>query len=111
MPKLTVMPEGVTVELDAGETILEGLYRNGYAYRVGCRRGGCAICKVNVLSGEVSYNRPVADKVLPEQERSEGICLSCRAVAESELVIELREDTLRQVSPILSMFAVKKPTV
>jgi ferredoxin len=41
-----------------GETILEGLYRNGYAFRIGCRRGGCAICKVDLLAGEVQYNRP-----------------------------------------------------
>ena len=33
MPTLTVEPEGVVVTLREGETILEGLYRNGYAFR------------------------------------------------------------------------------
>ena len=53
MPRLTVESDDVAIDLLEGETILEGLYRNGYAYRVGCRRGGCAICKVDLVTGEV----------------------------------------------------------
>ena len=105
MPKLTVDPEGVVITLREGETILEGLYRSGYAYRIGCRRGGCAICKVDIRSGEVSYNRPVAEKVLTDEEREAGICLTCRAVAESDLVISMREDQLRLVNPVLARMA------
>ena len=105
MPKLIVEPDGVSVELVEDETILEGLYRNGYAYRIGCRRGGCAICKVDLLSGEVEYNRPVADKVLTDDERADGTCLSCRAVATSDVTITLREDCLRRVNPLMARFA------
>ena len=64
MPTLTVMPDGVVVDLAEGETVLEGLYRHGYAFRVGCRRGGCAICKVDCRSGEFQYNHAVADTVI-----------------------------------------------
>ena len=78
-----------------GETILEGLYRNGYAYRVGCRR--IAICKVDLVSGEVGYNRPVADNVCSEDERAAGTCLSCRAVPSGDVTITLREENLRRV--------------
>ena len=53
MHRLTVEPEGVTIDVNDDETILEGLYRNGYAYRIGCRLGGCAICKIDILTGEV----------------------------------------------------------
>ena len=105
MPKLTVEPEGVLVELRADETILEGLYRNGYAYRIGCRRGGCAICKVDLRRGEVEYSRPVAEKVLSDEERSSGTCLSCRAVAVTDVTISLREDSLRSVNPLIARFA------
>lgn len=109
MAKLVVDPEGVSIPLLEGETILEALYRAGYAYRIGCRRGGCAICKVDIVSGEVSYNRPVAEKVLTDEERQAGICLSCRAVPESDLVISMREDQLRLVNPVLARLAGATP--
>lgn len=110
MPRLTVVPEGVSVDLQDGETILEGLYRNGYAYRVGCRRGGCAICIVDLHAGEVDYNRPVAEKVLSEEDKQAGACLSCRAVALTDVTISLREENLRRVNPLMALYAAAKPT-
>jgi len=106
VPKLTVEPERLCIELLEDETILEGLYRHGYAYRVGCRRGGCAICKVDILEGDVDYNRPVAEKVLTDDERATGTCLSCRAVATSDVTIMLRDDSVRRVNPLMARFAV-----
>ena len=66
MPNVTVHPTGEVIYVEPGETILGGLYKAGYAYTIGCRRGGCAICKVDVLEGTVSYNRTVADDVLTD---------------------------------------------
>jgi CDP-4-dehydro-6-deoxyglucose reductase len=105
MPKLTVEGADVTIDLLDDETILEGLYRNGFAYRVGCRRGGCAICMVDLRSGDVEYNRPVADSVLSEDDRAAGSCLSCRAVAVTDVTIALREDNLRRVSSLMALYA------
>jgi CDP-4-dehydro-6-deoxyglucose reductase len=103
MPRLSVEPDGVTIDILEGETILEGLYRNGFAYRIGCRRGGCAICKIDLLAGEVSYNRTVADTVLTEEERTSGTCLSCRAVPETDVTIALRDENLRRVNPLMAL--------
>jgi CDP-4-dehydro-6-deoxyglucose reductase len=105
MPKLTVAPQGTSVDLHEDETILEGLFRHGYAYRIGCRRGGCAICKVDLLEGTVTYNRPVADTVLSAEEQATGTCLSCRAVPESDITIALREDNLRRVASLMALYA------
>ena len=78
--------------------MLAALSRAGLRYRVGCRRGGCGICKVQLVLGEVRYERPVADSVLSDDERVEGICLSCRAVPITNIAIELQEgDRLRKV--------------
>lgn len=101
MPTLTIQPTGEVIYLEPGETLLAGLFKAGYSYTVGCRRGGCAICKVDVREGGFSYNRPVADSVISESERTDGTCLSCRAVAESDLTIELRADCVRLVNPFL----------
>jgi ferredoxin len=98
MTRVTIVPDGVTVECQPGENLLTALSRLGYRYRVGCRRGGCGVCKVQLLLGEVRYERPVADSVLTDDQQVAGICLSCRAVPTTNVVIELQEgDKLRRV--------------
>jgi ferredoxin len=96
--EVTILPDGVQVVAREDETLLRALARAGLRYRVGCKRGGCGICKVQLKLGEVRYERPIADSVLSDDERVEGICLSCRAVPITNIVIELQEgDRLRRV--------------
>lgn len=98
MPEVTIEPDGITAQSTVMETMLAALGRAGLRYRVGCRRGGCGICKVQLLIGEVRYERPIAPSVLSDDERAAGICLSCRAVPLTNVVIELQEgDRLRKV--------------
>lgn len=98
MPDVTIEPDGITARSAEDETVLRALGRAGLRYRVGCRRGGCGICKVQLLVGEVRYERPVAANVLTNDEQVAGICLSCRAVPITNIVIELQEgDRLRKV--------------
>jgi len=95
---ITVLPDGLHVTAVGEETLLKALGRAGLRYRVGCKRGGCGVCKLHLLAGEVRYERPVADSVLSDDERVEGICLSCRAVPLTNVVVELQEgDRLRRV--------------
>ncbi len=73
------------------------LSRHGFTYRIGCRRGGCGFCKVNLLSGDVEYNKAVSPAVLSDTERADGVCLSCRAVPVTDVVIRLSSgDQLRR---------------
>jgi CDP-4-dehydro-6-deoxyglucose reductase len=98
MAEVTILPDGVQVTAREDETLLRALARAGLRYRVGCKRGGCGICKVQLKLGEVSYERPIAESVLSDDERVEGLCLSCRAVPITNIVIELQEgDRLRKV--------------
>jgi catechol 2,3-dioxygenase len=96
--RVTILPDGVEVDAADDETLLRALARAGLRYRVGCKRGGCGVCKVQLKLGEVRYERPIAPQVLSDDERVEGICLSCRAVPLTNIVIELQEgDRLRRV--------------
>jgi ferredoxin len=101
--EVTILPDGIRVPAQDGDTLLRALSRAGLRYRVGCKRGGCGICKVQLKLGEVSYERPIAASVLTDDERVEGICLSCRAVPLTNIVIELQEgDRLRRVLGFVS---------
>jgi ferredoxin len=120
--EVTILPDGIRVSAEDGDTLLRALSRAGLRYRVGCKRGGCGICKVQLILGEVSYERPIATTVLTDDERVEGICLSCRAVPLTNIVIELQEgDRLRRVlgfvnpnsatpPPVSDPHATKEPT-
>src|SRR5688572_7893137 len=100
MVDITVLPDDVHVAVRDGETMLAAIGRACFRYRIGCRRGGCGVCKVNLAWGEVQYERPIDPEVLTDEERVEGICLSCRAVPITNVVIELQEgDRLRRVLP------------
>ncbi len=98
MPEVTILPDGLQVTAAEAETVLAALSRAGLKYRVGCKRGGCGICKVQLVLGEVRYERPIAESVLSDDQRVEGLCLSCRAVPITNIAIELQEgDRLRKV--------------
>jgi ferredoxin len=100
MSDVTVLPDGIRIFAAPGETVLAALGRAGLRYRIGCRRGGCGICKLQLVAGEVRYERPIAESVLSEDEKVEGICLSCRAVPITNVLVELQEgDRLRKVLP------------
>ncbi|WP_201468140.1 2Fe-2S iron-sulfur cluster-binding protein [Janibacter melonis] len=101
MPHVSIPALDEVVYLEPDETVLSGLYKAGYAYTVGCKRGGCGICKLDVLEGDFTYNRPVADSVVSADERTDGTCLSCRAVPDSDITIQMRTSELRLVNPIL----------
>jgi ferredoxin len=99
---LTVMPVGESMPVRDDETILAAMVRSGFLYRFGCKRGGCGVCKVHLAAGEVRYERLVASSVLSDAERAAGVCLSCRAVPLTDVLIELQEgDRLILASPLL----------
>jgi ferredoxin len=103
MPSVTVDGTDVVVATRAGEPILAALCRHGYAYRFGCRRGGCGMCKVTVLSGRIEYRVAVSAQILTSDDVQAGVCLSCRAVPQTDTVIRLSpDDTLRCVAPFLA---------
>ena len=100
MAQVTVLPGAVRIDARDGETVLGAALRCGFRYRFGCRRGGCGVCKVRLILGDVRYERPIAASVLTDDERSMGVCLSCRAVPITNVIIELQDgDRLSGGSP------------
>lgn len=101
MPEIIVEPNEVQVPVTEGDTIMAALNKNGYTFLLGCRRGGCGICKVRVIEGTIEHNRPVAESALPAEERAEGVCLGCRAVPQGDIRIALLKSALRVTNPLL----------
>lgn len=87
--RATVTADGVAVPLRPGETILDAILRGGFRYPYACRRGRCAACKVQLVSGQVVYTKRVARQVFPDEERAAGVCLSCTAVPVGDVEVHL----------------------
>lgn len=110
MPGIEFVGTGVILEGRENETLTETMYRAGYAMRIGCRRGGCGICLVEITSGEIRYEAEVALTVLPQSERDQGITLACRAVPVTDVTVVVPEDgKLKCIAPILVQFARRNP--
>ncbi len=92
---LTILPDGVRLPVREGETMLDSCRRYGYSLRMGCREGGCGICALHLVSGQMKYDLPIAESSLATSDRQTGVCLPCRAIPLTDATIRLnRTDTL-----------------
>ncbi|MGB1649376.1 MAG: 2Fe-2S iron-sulfur cluster binding domain-containing protein, partial [Cycloclasticus sp.] len=55
---------------------------------VGCRSGGCGVCKVQVLSGDYTSKKMSRDHVT-EEEEGRGIVLACRVFPQSDITLSV----------------------
>lgn len=56
---------------------------------VGCLGGGCGVCKVRVLRGDVQRLGPVSRAHVSCEEEARGYTLACRVAPRSELELEV----------------------
>lgn len=55
---------------------------------VGCRGGGCGVCRIRVLAGEFEAKK-MSRKHITEQDQAAGIVLACRVFPRSALEIQV----------------------
>ncbi|BCH22717.1 CDP-6-deoxy-delta-3,4-glucoseen reductase [Mesorhizobium sp. L-8-10] len=81
-------PVGVEFEVESGETVLNAAFRQGIALPHGCKEGQCSACKCVLLDGEVDMLR-YSTFALNDMEKDSGHILLCRALAYSDMEVEL----------------------
>ena len=67
--------------------LLEMVARGVRGIDVGCRGGGCGVCRVQVLEGRYETQR-MSKRHVTDEELAQGYALSCRLLARSDLVIQ-----------------------
>ena len=71
------------------ESLLNAMARLGKkGIPIGCRNGGCGVCKVHIRHGEY-VNGKMSRAHVTEQEEREGLVLACRCQPLSDLSIEV----------------------
>ncbi|CCQ92238.1 Ferredoxin [[Clostridium] ultunense Esp] len=93
---IRIEPYGKEVVATPGETVLEILRREFYGREgqpsfQGCRRGGCAFCKMELLSGNVHHNEIYSRAALTTEERERNFILACQSKPLSNLTLRMLE--------------------
>jgi ferredoxin len=74
--------------VDGQRVLHEMIRRNIRAVPVGCRGGGCGVCRVRVLDGEYDVLR-MSTKHVSDADAASRIVLACRLIPITDLVLEL----------------------
>ncbi len=87
--RVTLLDTGESFACTPDESVLHGLARMGKrGIPVGCRGGGCGICKVEVVSGAYSKKVMSRDHVSADDEAHQRV-LACRICAEGDLQVKV----------------------
>lgn len=70
MALINVRSRNSSFNLLTNETLLQGLERTGHEVKYQCKKGYCGLCRIQLISGEVSYeDEPLAlllkNEILP----------------------------------------------
>lgn len=60
---------------------------NANAINVGCRGGGCGVCKIRILHGDYECKQ-MSKAHISEAEQQQGFVLACRVFPRTDLEIE-----------------------
>ncbi|SEQ36528.1 2Fe-2S iron-sulfur cluster binding domain-containing protein [Azotobacter beijerinckii] len=75
---------------DEQETVLNGMARLGRkGIPVGCRGGGCGVCKVRVTGGSYTQTRTMSRQHVSADEQEHGTVLACCIQAQSSLSLKV----------------------
>jgi len=87
--KILLKDEDITYECSEQQNLLEAMARLGKkGIPVGCRGGGCGVCKVHILDGTYTAKK-MSRAHISEEEQTNGYVLACRCNPDSNLTIKV----------------------
>lgn len=100
---VTIEDTGSSYRCYESQTLLEGMESLGKkGIPVGCRGGGCGVCKVQVLSGTYT-KRVMSREYVSEQDEVKGCVLACRVRPTNEITLRvigpMKKNVCRAVEP------------
>ncbi|RTE65499.1 ferredoxin [Amphritea opalescens] len=86
--QIKVVNRQLSFSCSEDQALLMGMERcNAGAINVGCRGGGCGVCKIRILSGEYEVKR-MSQVHCSADQLQQGFALACRVFPRSDLEIE-----------------------
>ena len=91
-PKVTVeiVQTGESYACATDENLLKGMLKLGRkGIPAGCVSGGCGVCKVQIISGQVHLCGPVSRAHVSAEDEAQGITLACRVTPVTAIRLEV----------------------
>ncbi|MDO9253170.1 2Fe-2S iron-sulfur cluster binding domain-containing protein [Hydrogenophaga sp.] len=91
-PKFTVhvAQTGEAFPCASNESLLTGMLRLGRkGIPVGCVNGGCGVCKVRILEGDIKALGPISRAHVTVDEEGQGYTLACRVAPQTPVNLEV----------------------
>ncbi len=86
--EITIAGSGERFPCRAGQNVLYAMERLGRkGIPVGCRGGGCGICRVQVVGAGRYRTLRMSRAQVSEHDEAAGICLACKLIPEGDLEI------------------------
>lgn len=96
-------PTGKTVKVEMGTSLLEAAVKSGFSINSVCGGDGiCGHCKMLVKKGKVGGK---SLGLLTYEEVRQGTVLACQSTVESDLLIEIPEQTLAKEKTVIDRYA------
>ncbi|MNB73958.1 Ferredoxin--NAD(P)(+) reductase (naphthalene dioxygenase ferredoxin-specific) [compost metagenome] len=95
-----IRPQGRTIVVPEGTTILEAALAADVAYPHGCRSGRCGSCLSRLISGKVLHLEH-SRFALTDEQKTQGMFLACRAMPETDMVAACGGDIRAFTSPAI----------
>ncbi|WP_231876361.1 2Fe-2S iron-sulfur cluster binding domain-containing protein [Azotobacter vinelandii] len=88
--EVLIEDSGERYACDEDETVLAGMARLGRkGIPLGCRGGGCGVCKVRVTGGVYRQSRPMSRQHVSAVEQAHGTVLACCILAQGDLSLKV----------------------
>lgn len=85
---ITLAEDGASFPCKDGQNVLAAMERLGRrGIPVGCRGGGCGICRVQVVDGTRYRTQKMSRAQVSEEDLAAGICLACKLIPEGDLTV------------------------
>jgi CDP-4-dehydro-6-deoxyglucose reductase/ferredoxin-NAD(P)+ reductase (naphthalene dioxygenase ferredoxin-specific) len=85
--KVRIASADRTLEVPAGQTILDAALDAGIGFPFGCQSGNCGACKSRLLTGTVAM-QGYSEFALGAEEKAAGLILPCRATPTADAEVD-----------------------
>jgi len=87
--QVEIVDTNQTYTCKESESLLSGMERAGlHLSLVGCRGGGCGICKIQIIEGNVEYGA-MSKAHISDEARANGMALACRVMPRGDVKIRI----------------------
>lgn len=86
--QITLADSGTQFQCKEGQNVLAAMEKLGRrGIPVGCRGGGCGICRVQVVAGAHYRTQKMSLAQISADDLAAGICLACKLIPEGDLTL------------------------